>query len=349
LSPIMAHDAQGQAENLNQSALFRVPPERWGDTPDVPAFYSRNRKPFASREKRLYARIAQALEEYPLTDFRFLTVTTAPWSKQRNRIEKLRLAWKELIRRLRRRYGTVEYVAVVEWNARRDLMHIHALIRSPFIPQRIISEEWEKITGARVTFITSLYLRHETENGGVELRRDFDVMTESARRRVVTKVSAYMSKYLSKQSGEHVQKRTWVSRNWSERWKTKRRLDRIGRDLDTKVGPGRFWQDRKLEQQRRESIVWRKVQKAIGDELGFLVQGFAVVPVLKWQADSIDWNAFLAVEWRKGFWLRRLDRFRAGGEVVSDEPARQGWTEDESFWRDLVGYLETVDLRAPPA
>ena len=69
------------------------------------------------------------------------------------------LAWKrtspqfpELIRSLRVRFGTIEYLRVCEKTAR-GWPHYHCMLRSGFLPQKVVAQTWHRLTGAKIVDI----------------------------------------------------------------------------------------------------------------------------------------------------------------------------------------------------
>jgi len=83
--------------------------------------------------------MAQAASGNPV---RFLTLTVNPHygNDPESRLRALSAAWRTCVKRLRRQYGkhSVEYLAVVE-ETKAGEPHLHILLRSPYIPQRLIS------------------------------------------------------------------------------------------------------------------------------------------------------------------------------------------------------------------
>jgi hypothetical protein len=69
------------------------------------------------------------------------------------------LAWKttapkipELIRELRKRFGLVEYLRVVE-QTQNGWPHYHMLLRSSYLPQPAVKKLWQQLTGAKIVDI----------------------------------------------------------------------------------------------------------------------------------------------------------------------------------------------------
>ena len=58
----------------------------------------------------------------------------------------------ELIRALRKRFGPVEYLRVVEVT-QKNWPHYHMMVRSDFLPQPVIKKLWDQLTGAKIVDI----------------------------------------------------------------------------------------------------------------------------------------------------------------------------------------------------
>jgi hypothetical protein len=135
------------------------------------------------RRKRAYQRVVSGLRRRGV--FRFITLTSAPG----NSPEKLGRQFYNLVKRLRYHYGKFEYVRVRVPGEGYGV--IHALVLSPFIPQRQLSEMWSEIRPG--SFIV-------------------DIRTVSGGKVGKMRVSNYIiSQYISGQQGE-----TWLS--WSLGW-----------------------------------------------------------------------------------------------------------------------------------
>lgn len=98
-------------------------------------------------------------------------------------------AFAVLIKRFERHLGQKpEFYAVTE-QTKRGEPHLHVLMRCGYIPQRLVSQWWQELTGARI----------------VDIRRVKDAK----------KAARYVAKYLAK--GLHKfgnSKRYWSSRGW---------------------------------------------------------------------------------------------------------------------------------------
>lgn len=141
------------------------------------------------RSKRRRRLMAEAARGNPN---RFLTLTCNPrvGASPEERRSLMGKALATLAKRLRRRYGpsNFEYFVVCESTVLGE-PHLHVLVRSPFIPQKLLSSAWRQLMGAPI----------------VDIRKVKD------RSKAVT----YVAKYVSK-SPEHFgfSKRYWQSGNY---------------------------------------------------------------------------------------------------------------------------------------
>lgn len=123
---------------------------------------------------------------------RFLTLTVNPsiGSDPEERLRLLAHGWRVCVQRLRRLYGVneINYFAVVE-ETKQGEPHLHILLRSPFLPQRLISTIMADLIGAPIV----------------------DIRAIKGMREVVRYVAKYITK-APKQFGHA--KRYWSSRNY---------------------------------------------------------------------------------------------------------------------------------------
>lgn len=61
----------------------------------------------------------------------------------------------ELIRDLRKRYGSIEYLRVVELH-KSGWPHYHLMLRSDYLPQPVIKAAWQRLTGAEIVDIRQI-------------------------------------------------------------------------------------------------------------------------------------------------------------------------------------------------
>lgn len=65
-------------------------------------------------------------------------------------------AWRLLVKRVRREYGELEYCGVRARGKEHGLVHVHAAVAGPYIPQAWLSEQWRELTGYAVVDIRAL-------------------------------------------------------------------------------------------------------------------------------------------------------------------------------------------------
>jgi hypothetical protein len=94
---------------------------------------------------------------------RLLTLTIDPslWETPRNAFDGTRRQVPELIRRLRVKFGEVEYLRVTELTAR-GWPHYHLLVRSGFIPHSVVKTFWSELTGATIVDLRQVKNRFQT-------------------------------------------------------------------------------------------------------------------------------------------------------------------------------------------
>lgn len=87
------------------------------------------------KTKATIARVRQGMRQGPC---KFITITSPAGESRDTTYAEFSGRWRRLHERIRRRFGTIEYVAVVEPQAR-GAAHVHVVFRGPFIPQRWLS------------------------------------------------------------------------------------------------------------------------------------------------------------------------------------------------------------------
>lgn len=98
--------------------------------------------------RRLAARTRDAKPSRMLT----LTVDTKLWKSPREAFDGTRRHLSTLFKTLRQRFGEIEYLRVTELT-RNGWPHYHLLVRSGFLPQKVIANEWQRLTGASIVDI----------------------------------------------------------------------------------------------------------------------------------------------------------------------------------------------------
>jgi len=137
--------------------------------------------------------LAQAAAGNP-TRFVTLTVNPAIGTDPADRLDKLANAWRIIVKRLRRKWpnAEIEYLCVVE-ETKAGEPHLHILLRSPFIPQALLSSYMAELTGSPV----------------VDIRKVGDVH----------KAVAYVAKYIAKAPAQFgSRKRYWMTKKWEPKW-----------------------------------------------------------------------------------------------------------------------------------
>jgi hypothetical protein len=81
-----------------------------------------------------------------------LTVDPVKWEHPRAAFDGTRRHLPTLMNALRKRFGSIEYLRVTELT-RNGWPHYHLLLRSGYLPQPVIKNEWERLTGARIVDI----------------------------------------------------------------------------------------------------------------------------------------------------------------------------------------------------
>lgn len=103
-------------------------------------------RPCAERKiRRLAAKTRDAKPTRMLT----LTVNPAKWQTPREAFDGTRRQVPELLRRLRARFGEIEYLRVTELT-RQGWPHYHLLLRSDYIPHAVVKKAWNELTGAYI-------------------------------------------------------------------------------------------------------------------------------------------------------------------------------------------------------
>jgi len=123
---------------------------------------------------------------------RFVTLTVNPDSggSPYDRLMALSGAWNVLVKRLRRMFPgkEVEYLAIVE-ETKAGEPHLHILLRSPFIPQKVLSEAMRELINAPIVDIRKIKNMRE--------------------------VIRYVAKYIAKAPAQFGSaKRYWCSKAW---------------------------------------------------------------------------------------------------------------------------------------
>lgn len=94
---------------------------------------------------------------------RLLTLTVDPslWTTPRDAFDGTRRQVSELIKKLRPRFGEVEYLRVTELT-RGGWPHYHMLLRSQFLPQPVVKSLWTELTGAQIVDLRKVHNKFQT-------------------------------------------------------------------------------------------------------------------------------------------------------------------------------------------
>jgi len=96
----------------------------------------------------IYPRTAQAKPNRLLT----LTVDPSGYKSPREAFDLTRRQIPRLFHHLRKKFGSIEYLRVTELT-KNGWPHYHFLIRSKYIPHKVIRDKWLELTGAKIVDI----------------------------------------------------------------------------------------------------------------------------------------------------------------------------------------------------
>lgn len=138
-------------------SLVKLTPEEKRSKP----LYCRSWNCLICRPKRKSQLMALAASGEP-TRFLTLTVNPSVGTSPEHRLKMLSNAFNILVKRLRRRPGapTIEYLAVVE-QTKRGEPHLHILLRSDFIPWKLISNAMDELINAPIVDIRKIRSQRE--------------------------------------------------------------------------------------------------------------------------------------------------------------------------------------------
>jgi len=109
------------------------------------------------RRRRLEAELVAGK---PITFFTLTWDASRPETRERAR-QIMGEKWKLLTARIRRRWPAAEFEwGVVVERFKNGYPHFHILCRAPYIPQPWLSDQWEKLVGARVVDIRKVKTLH---------------------------------------------------------------------------------------------------------------------------------------------------------------------------------------------
>ncbi len=123
---------QARCVELRCTAWTQVPCKQWAC-------------PYCSRRK--IARLARLTKLAAPNRMLTLTVDPGLWENPRAAFDGTRRQVPELIRRLRKDFGEIEYLRATELT-KNGWPHYHLLIRSGFLPHKVVQRIWAELTGA---------------------------------------------------------------------------------------------------------------------------------------------------------------------------------------------------------
>lgn len=106
-------------------------------------------------------RLARRTEEAKPNRLLTLTVDPKLWENPRASFDGTRRKVSELTKKLRDRFGEVEYLRVTELT-RNGWPHYHLLVRSDYIPHSVAKSLWEGLTGATIVDLRRVKNKHDT-------------------------------------------------------------------------------------------------------------------------------------------------------------------------------------------
>lgn len=116
-----------------------------------------------AKSRRCYHRVVSGLERGG--DFRFLTLTSS-----RESSPDMHRHFRALMMRLKRRGLVAGYIQVPEFT-KSGLAHKHIILRGSYIEQKVLSDMWQEIHGARVVDIRRVKDLHGTRQMGNEMAK----------------------------------------------------------------------------------------------------------------------------------------------------------------------------------
>lgn len=103
-------------------------------------------RPCAERKIR---RLAALTRDAKPTRMLTLTVDPGRWKSPRDAFDGTRRQVNELLKKLRTKFGEIEYLRVTELT-KKGFPHYHLLLRSGFIPHAVVKKLWNELTGATI-------------------------------------------------------------------------------------------------------------------------------------------------------------------------------------------------------
>jgi hypothetical protein len=99
--------------------------------------------------ERKIRRLAALTRDAKPTRMLTLTVDPGRWPSPRAAFDGTRRQVNELLKKLRTKFGPIEYLRVTELT-KKGFPHYHLLLRSGFIPHAVVKQLWNDLTGATI-------------------------------------------------------------------------------------------------------------------------------------------------------------------------------------------------------
>lgn len=137
---------EAYSQKFNQTVWLLLPCNQWSC-----------RQCAARKISKLAAKTNKAEPNRLLT----LTIDPSRWEDPRSSFDGTRRQVPELIRKLRLKFGEVEYLRVTELTAK-GWPHYHLLVRSDYIPHSVVKKIWSDLTGATIVDLRQVKNKFQT-------------------------------------------------------------------------------------------------------------------------------------------------------------------------------------------
>jgi hypothetical protein len=130
-------------------------------------------------------RIRQQAENLDLRYFLTLTLDESKVRNKREQVKHIRLVFNRFREYLRRKYGQPpKFICILEYT-KRGTPHLHILL-DRYIPQRWISNTWNRLGGGRIVFIKRVTVRNVSRYLSKYLTKDMLLSAPKGARRITT-------------------------------------------------------------------------------------------------------------------------------------------------------------------
>ena len=174
---------------------------------------------------------------------RIITLTTRPkfgWSTEAS-IKWFRKRWQRLLTWLRRNFPRLEYMAFTELH-KHGWPHMHILTRGVYVPQRMLSAEWMRLTGSFMVYIQAVKRTWKAINECTKycLKTARQLHEAAPRLPVYTKSRAWLPEDWEddKPEGDHLTPYTYARTSWHGFLE---HLEALGGDLVKRPGAPRHF------------------------------------------------------------------------------------------------------------